>query len=65
MQNRTWLKGLTIECPYGKELESCPIEKLRIIPFVKCVDMINNLDEKRVGDLIEHHKECWRKREGD
>ena len=65
MQNRTWLKGLTLECPFGKALENCPIEELRIIPFVKCVDIINDLDEKRVCDLIEHHKECSSKKAGD
>ncbi len=65
MENKTWLKGLTRECLFGKALENCPIEELRIIPFVKCVDIINDLDEKRVGNLLEQHIECSSKREGD
>jgi hypothetical protein len=62
MENRTWLKGLTLECPFEKALENCPIEELRKIPFVQCVNIINRMDRDRVGNLIEHHVKCLSKR---
>jgi hypothetical protein len=65
MQNRTWLKGLTLECPFGNALANCPMEELRNIPFVECVKKINDLDGERVGNLIEHHIKCLSKRAGD
>ena len=61
MDNRTLL--LTIQCPYGKALANCPIEELRKTPFITCLNKVNDLDEERVGNLIEHHQKCLRKRE--
>ena len=42
---RTWLKGLAVECPYGKALPGCHLSGLRSLPTIQIKHIIGFDDE--------------------
>lgn len=59
LDKRIWIKGLTLECPFGKALDDCPLNALRHLPMVQMNMTINNLSDEQVDSIVSIHKECY------
>ena len=55
--------GLLINCPFCRELESCPAKEARQMPISKRVDTANGMDENQLDQIIDHHRDCLHQRE--
>lgn len=60
---RTWLKGLAVGCPYGKALSSCPLNGLRNLPTVQIRHIIRQMSDKQVHAAIKSHRQCFKERQ--
>jgi hypothetical protein len=60
---RTWLKGLMIDCPYGKPLDECPAKSIRQLPIKERIAFVDAMDEHAVDEVLAHHKRCLHQRE--
>ena len=61
---RTWVKGLLIDCPMGTALDDCPARDLRTLPIARRLITVDTMTPEQVEEVIVHHKQCLRKREG-
>ena len=61
---RTWVKGLTIDCPMGTATDDCPARDLRTLPIAKRLITVDAMTPEQVEEVIVFHKECLKKREG-
>lgn len=59
---RTWLKGLAVECPLGKALPSCPLNGLRNLPTVQIRPVIRQMSDQQVHAAIQSHQQCFKER---
>jgi hypothetical protein len=59
---RTWIKGLTIECPLGQALDDCPLNALRHLPVAQMNHTINALSDIKVDSIMAIHKHCYHDR---
>ncbi len=59
-----WVQGLMIDCPMGKALESCPAKDVRTLPLRERLALVKQMDEGQLDEIITHHKQCLREREG-
>ena len=62
-EKKFWLFGVVRACPLGKDLENCPLKKIRKMPISEQFKFIQQLPEDKVNQLIQHHKKCLYKRE--
>ena len=61
-QKKTWLFGLTMDCPYQKSLELCAIKQLRsTVNIHQKLRDIEDLNEQQVDTLIDNHRCCSKK----
>ena len=59
-----WIQGLMVECPMRDPQEDCPLQPLReTIPLTERLKMVKDMTADEMDEIIEHHKECIRKRE--
>ena len=61
---RTWVKGLLIDCPMGAATDDCPAFDLRAQPIKKRMTAVDSMTDEQVEEVIVHHKQCLKKREG-
>jgi len=61
---RTWVKGLLIACPMGTALDDCPARDLRAMEIEKRLITVDTMTPEQVEEVIVHHKQCLKKREG-
>lgn len=59
---RTWLKGLAVECPFCKTLSSCPFNGLRQLPTVQIKHIISRMSDEQVHAAIKTHQQCYKER---
>ena len=59
---RIWIKGLTMECPYGTPVHDCPLNPLRSLPIPEANRIINNLTAQQIADYLETHRTCYNHR---
>jgi hypothetical protein len=59
---RTWLKGLAVECPFGKSLPSCPLNGLRNLPTLQIKNIIGRMTDRQIHTAIETHRQCYKER---
>ena len=59
---RTWLKGLAVECPLGKALPSCPLNGLRNLPTLQIRHIVRQMNDKQVHAAIKTHQQCFAER---
>ena len=59
---RTWLKGLAVECPFGKALPSCPLNGLRNLPTLQIKHIIGRMSDRQIHTAIETHRQCYKER---
>ena len=59
---RTWLKGLAVECPLGEALPSCPLNGLRNLPTLQIKHIIGRMSDRQVHTAIETHRQCYKER---
>jgi hypothetical protein len=62
-QQRTWVKGLLIECPMGEAMDDCPVRDLRSLPIEKQLITVDGMTPEKVQEVVVHHKQCLKKRE--
>lgn len=55
--------GLIFNCPYGQELENCPLIPLRKLDIDKRVQCWESLTREELIKILEHHKQCLLNRE--
>jgi hypothetical protein len=60
---RQWLFGLLIECPMGKAVNDCPIEKYRGESVYEKMRIAYELPEEEVKSILIHHRKCLKNRE--
>jgi hypothetical protein len=58
-----WIKGLLIDCPFGKAVDDCPAKDLRILPILDRFKAADRMEENQLDLIIAHHKACLAKRE--
>ena len=61
---RTWVKGLLIDCPMGAALDGCPACDLRTLSIAKRLITADAMTPEQLEDVIVHHKQCLKTREG-
>lgn len=59
---RVWVKGLLVDCPVGRPLESCPASKIRGLPLPNLVSAVNRMSDRKIDAIIKYHENCARKR---
>lgn len=59
---RTWLKGLAVECPLGQAVPSCPLNGLRNLPSSQIRHIVALMSDDQVHAAIESHSKCFRER---
>lgn len=59
---RTWLKGLSVECALGKPLPSCPLNGLRNLPSLQIKHIIGRMSDRQIHTAIETHRQCYKER---
>ena len=60
--DRTWLKGLAVECPLGKALPCCPLNGLRNLPTLQIKHIVGQLSDQQVNAAIKSHQHCFEER---
>ena len=55
---RTWLKGLAVECPLGKAVPSCPMNGMRNLPTIQIRHIVGQMTDEQVSDAIHSHRHC-------
>jgi hypothetical protein len=58
-----WSAGLIFGCPMGECLSGCPLAGIRKLKPKERWETFQNLREKEIKGIHDHHKECLRKRE--
>lgn len=58
-----WVKGLLIDCPFGKPLDSCPAREFRRLPLKERMARVDAMTEAQLDAIIEHHQQCLHERE--
>lgn len=61
--NRAWVKGLVMGCPFGDPLPDCPLEAMRKLPPAQRLRNVNTMTEEELAVIVSHHKDCLKKRE--
>lgn len=59
---RTWLKGLAVECPLDKALPSCPLNGLRNLPTIQIRHIVRKMSDQQVNAAIKSHQHCFDER---
>ena len=59
---RTWLKGLAVECPFGKSVPSCPLNGLRNLPTSQIRHIVAQLSDAQVRAVLNSHERCFHER---
>lgn len=62
IDKRIWIKGLTLECPLGQAVDTCPLNALRHLPVAQMNHTINNLIDEKVNAIMSIHKHCYHER---
>jgi len=60
---RQWLYGLLIDCPMGKPLDNCPINKYRQMPATRKISFTFEMPKDELKKLLLHHRNCLAARE--
>ena len=60
--NNFFLYGLVFKCPLEISLPNCPFTKIRKLPILERVSLLENMSTKQLLDLEEHHKKCYKTR---
>ena len=53
--------GWAFACPYDDRQTDCPFETINLFSKKEKVEWIDNLDERKLGELACHHRECENK----
>ena len=61
---KVWVKGLVIHCPMGESVKDCPANKIRLLPISERLRLVDEMTEKSINEIIDHHYKCLAKREG-
>ena len=59
---RTFVKGLSLDCPFCEALESCPLNAIRKLPVSQIIELIDKMPDEQIEQIIHYHQECSRKR---
>ena len=62
---RTYIKGLSLDCPFDCTLDTCPLNPLRDLPHPQLISTIDDLPEETIDYIITHHQSCLEKRLAD
>ena len=62
MKKRIWVKGILVECPFGKSLSDCPANALRNLPLEELRKAVNNMTEGQLEMVIKYHNGCMEER---
>lgn len=63
-EKKIWVKGLAIHCPMGESMKACPANEIRLLPIPERLRNIDEMPAEGVNQIIDHHNDCLRKREG-
>ena len=55
---RAILVGLTVECPQGAKLETCPLLKKRQASFLERFNWVKSLADDEILDVFSAHCDC-------
>jgi hypothetical protein len=55
--------GLLFDCPFCKALDNCPAKEARKLPVSERIDIAKGMDENQLDQIIDHHRDCLRRRE--
>jgi hypothetical protein len=61
---RNYVIELLMGCPFGKPLDDCSSRDMRKLPIKEQMNELNRMTEEAVTEIITHHKNCLKKREG-
>jgi hypothetical protein len=59
---RTWLKGLAVECPLGKSDSGCPLNGLRNLTAAQIRHIVAQMSDNQVRAVINYHERCLKER---
>ncbi len=60
--NKTWIRGLSLQCPLGCADGDCPLNTLRHLPSAQMNQTINELPRTTIDAILQIHHECCRNR---
>ncbi|MFC1461748.1 hypothetical protein ACFLQR_04445 [Verrucomicrobiota bacterium] len=60
---RIWVKGILVDCPVGKPLESCPASKIRGLPLPNLIATVNSMSDRQIDAIIKYHENCAKERD--
>jgi hypothetical protein len=63
LNNKTWIKGLVMECPHGTPAQDCPLNGLRSLPIPEANRVINEMKDKQVNAYMKTHRKCYNHRQ--
>lgn len=61
--NRAWVKGLVMGCPFDDPIPECPLEAMRKLPVADRLRRVNAMTDQDLAEIISHHKKCLEIRE--
>lgn len=63
--NRAWVKGLAMGCPFGDPRPDCPLEAMRKLSPAERLNRVNDMTDDELAVIVSHHKECLSQREAE
>ena len=61
-EKRAWAKALLVKCPFGLEIDSCPLREVRKLPLSDRMALVNNMSDKEIDSIVQYHKDCQKTR---
>lgn len=62
LNNKIWIKGLTMECPHKTAARNCPMRQLRGLTEMDANRTIDEMDDREVSTLLSMHRQCYDRR---
>ena len=63
LNNKIWIKGLTMECPHGTAARNCPLRQLRGLTEMDANRTIDEMDDREVSECLSEHRKCYAERQ--
>ena len=57
------VKQLSLKCPKGDALGTCPLSAFRELPLKERLEFVSRLPQEQLGVLVQHHYDCFDERE--
>ncbi len=59
LNNKIWIKGLTMECPHLAAARNCPLTQLRGKSEAEANRAIDEMVDHEVHTILNEHRKCY------